>query len=65
MLSHPRIDGGIPLDRAVESEYFRRFHGSQFIIQKAWIRPWINLRSGARLPISIFGYASSSFRTIV
>jgi len=32
MLSHPCIDGGIPLDSAVESQQFRRLHGFQFII---------------------------------
>src|SRR3979411_2202070 len=26
MLFHPRIDGGIPLDSAVESQQFRRLH---------------------------------------
>ena len=26
MLLHPRIDGGGPFDRAVESQQFRRFH---------------------------------------
>jgi hypothetical protein len=29
---HPRIDGGIMCDRAVESEELRRLHGFQFII---------------------------------
>jgi hypothetical protein len=42
MLFHPRIDGGIPLDSAAESQQFRRLHGSYFIIQKARI----NLRGG-------------------
>ena len=27
MLFHPRINGGIPLDSAIESQQFRRFHG--------------------------------------
>jgi hypothetical protein len=27
MLLHPCIDGGIPLDSAVESQQFRRLHG--------------------------------------
>ena len=33
MLFHPRIDRGIALDSAVESEQFRHLHGSKFIIQ--------------------------------
>jgi hypothetical protein len=32
MLFHPRIDGGIPFDSAIESQQFRRFHGFRFII---------------------------------
>jgi hypothetical protein len=27
MLFHPRIDGGSPLDSAVEAQQFRRLHG--------------------------------------
>jgi hypothetical protein len=27
MLFHPRINGGIPFDSAIESQQFRRFHG--------------------------------------
>ena len=42
MLFHPRIDGGIPLDSAVESQQVRRLQPIFIIIQKAWI----NLRSG-------------------
>jgi hypothetical protein len=32
MLFHPRINGGIPFDSAIESQQFRRFHGFKFII---------------------------------
>jgi hypothetical protein len=28
MLVHPGIDGGVPLDSAVESEQVRRLHGA-------------------------------------
>ena len=37
MLFHPRIDGRIPLDSAVESQQVRRLHGYEFTIPNAWI----------------------------
>ena len=42
VLFHPRIDSGIPLDSAVESQQFRPLHRFLIIIQ----RRWINLRAG-------------------
>src|SRR5260370_28987223 len=33
MLFHPRIDGGIPLDSAVESQQFRSHHRSTFLFR--------------------------------
>jgi hypothetical protein len=38
MLFHPRIDGGIPRDSAVESQQFCRPHGFQFIKALGFIR---------------------------
>jgi hypothetical protein len=37
MLLHPRIDGGIPLDSAVESQQFRSHRHSPFCFRQ-WLR---------------------------
>src|SRR2546428_12391328 len=38
MLFHPRIDGGIPLDSAVESQQFYSHHLSTFCFRELWLR---------------------------
>src|SRR6202051_2186388 len=38
MLLHPRIDGGIPLDSAVESQQFRSHRRSTFWFRDQWLR---------------------------
>src|SRR5437879_5246054 len=38
MLFHPRIDGGIPLDSAIESQQFRSHHRSTFCFRDPWSR---------------------------
>jgi hypothetical protein len=38
MLFHPRIDGGIPLDSAVESQQFRFHRRSPFCFRDQWLR---------------------------
>src|SRR5207302_6311233 len=38
MLFHPRIDGGIPLDSAVESQQFRFHRRSTFCFRDLWLR---------------------------
>src|SRR5207247_9307305 len=38
MLFHPRIDGGIPLDSAVESQQFRSHRRSPFCFRDQWLR---------------------------
>jgi hypothetical protein len=38
MLFHPRIDGGITLDSAVESQQFRSHHRSTFCFQGLCLR---------------------------
>src|SRR6516165_7710681 len=38
MLFHPRIDGGIPLDSAVESQQFRSHRRSPFCFRDHWLR---------------------------
>src|SRR5437867_2060461 len=37
MLFHPGIDGGIPLDSAVESQQFRSHHRSTFRFRDLWL----------------------------
>src|SRR5881296_319682 len=37
MLFHPRIDGGIPLDSAVESQQFRSHRRSTFCFRDLWL----------------------------
>src|SRR3974390_121916 len=37
MLFHPRIDGGIPLDSAVESQQFRSHRRSSFCFRDLWL----------------------------
>src|SRR5437899_533395 len=37
MLFHPRIDGGIPLDSAVESQQFCSHHFSTFCFRELWL----------------------------
>src|ERR1700756_1175541 len=37
MLFHPRIDGGIPLDSAVESQQFCSHHLSTFYSREPWL----------------------------
>src|SRR5207237_6278183 len=38
MLFHPSIDGGIPLDSAVESQQFRSHRRSTFCFRDIWLR---------------------------
>jgi hypothetical protein len=38
MLFQPRIDGGIPLDSAVESQQFRSHRRSTFTFRDLWLR---------------------------
>jgi hypothetical protein len=38
MLFHPGIDGGIPLDSAVESQQFRSHRRSPFCFRDQWLR---------------------------
>src|SRR5439155_4969039 len=38
MLFHPSIDGGIPLDSAVESQQFCSHHLSTFCFRELWLR---------------------------
>src|SRR5580692_1144432 len=38
VLFHPRIDGGIPLDSAVESQQFRFHRHSPFCSRDEWLR---------------------------
>src|SRR5467141_1893164 len=38
MLFHPRIDGGIPLDSAVESQQFCSHRRSPFCFRDQWLR---------------------------
>src|SRR5947209_16757261 len=38
MLFHPRVDGGIPLDSAVESQQFRSHRRSPFWFRDQWLR---------------------------
>src|SRR3977135_1460315 len=38
MLFHPRIDGGIPLDSAVESQQVRSHRRSPFCFRDQWLR---------------------------
>src|SRR6266498_3887311 len=38
MLFHPRIDGGISLDSAVESQQFRSHRRSTFCFRDLWLR---------------------------
>src|ERR1700676_1983890 len=38
MLFHPRIDGGIPLDSAVESQQVRFHRRSPFCFRDQWLR---------------------------
>src|SRR5437870_6043480 len=38
MLFHPRIDGGIPLDSAVESQQFCSHHLPTFCFRELWLR---------------------------
>src|SRR6185503_20160014 len=40
MLFHPRIDGGIPLDSAVESQQFRSHRRSTFFEIYGYITPY-------------------------
>jgi hypothetical protein len=54
MLVHPRIDGGIPLDSAVESQQFRRLHEFQSISNRDLIRP----------PLSAIGAFSGPYAKI-
>src|SRR6202030_4652747 len=37
MLFHPRIDGGIPLDSAVESQQFRSHHPLYFFLSRSTV----------------------------
>src|SRR3984885_9410261 len=37
VLFHPRIDGWIPLDSAVESQQFRSHHRSTFCFRDVWL----------------------------
>src|SRR6266700_7679453 len=37
MLFHPRIDGGIPLDSAVESQQFRSHRHPAFYFRNLWL----------------------------
>jgi hypothetical protein len=48
MLFHPRIDGGIPLDSAVESQQFRSHRRSTFCFRDLWLRCYLpSSKSGA------------------
>jgi hypothetical protein len=38
MLFHPRVDGGIPLDSAVESQQFRSHHRSTLGFRDLWLK---------------------------
>src|SRR5256886_886884 len=38
MLFHPRIDGGVPLDSAIESQQFRSHRRSTFCFRDLWSR---------------------------
>src|SRR5271163_2839447 len=43
MLFHPRIDGGIPLDSAVESQQFRSHRRLLFCFRDRWLRCTLTL----------------------
>src|SRR5207302_7001488 len=49
MLFHPRIDGGILLDSAVESQQFRSHHLSTFCFRKLWLRNGRFARNPSRI----------------
>src|SRR6516162_3152076 len=43
VLLHPLVDGGIPLDSAVESQQFRSHRRSPFCFQDQWLRCTLTL----------------------
>jgi hypothetical protein len=47
MLFHPRIDGGIPLDSAIESQQFRPLHGFSIYHQRIHLRSRLSSFIGA------------------
>src|ERR1700756_1342409 len=52
MLFHPRIDSGIPLDSAVESQQFRSHRRSTFCFRDLWLRSTLT-REGHRLVVIV------------
>src|SRR5713101_7862526 len=54
MLFHPRIDGGIPLDSAVESQQFRSHRRSPFCFRDQWLRCTLTLPSSKSCHDRIF-----------
>src|ERR1700674_4796293 len=50
MLFHPGIDGGIPLDSAVESQQFRSHRRSTFCFRDQWLRSPLTYLAGKSCP---------------
>jgi hypothetical protein len=49
MLFHPRIDGGIPLDSAVESQQLRSHRRSTLCFRALWLRSTLTFPSAKSL----------------
>src|SRR6202162_2332992 len=60
MLFHPRIDGGIPLDSAVESQQFRSHRCSTFFFRDLRLRSLHEKDTGLSCPEERKGYFLSS-----
>src|SRR6266705_53694 len=56
MLFHPRIDGGIPLDSAVESQQISSHHLSTFCFRELWLRNGRFARQPATAGFSVKTY---------
>src|SRR5213595_2689865 len=56
MLFHPRIDGGVSLDSAVESQQFCSHHFSTFCFRELWLRNGRFARQPATAGFSVKTY---------
>src|SRR6266851_5640694 len=60
MLFHPRIDGGIPLDSAVESQQFRAHRRFTFFFRDLRLRSLHEKSTGLSCPEEREGYCPSN-----
>src|SRR5437870_10753183 len=64
MLFHPRIDGGIPLDSAVESQQFRSHRRSTFFEIYGYVTPYTRRALACRARRNDKGYFLSDAMTL-